>query len=262
MISFDTVMDWQEEHRFLKTAFDTALLCDGARSEIQFGHIRRSNRRSTDAEKARHEVCNHKFTDLSEASYGIALLNDCKYGLSVSGGQHAPCRLHKGGMRPDQEGDKGIHRCRYAILPHAAPFSSQSVIRPAYAFNYAPIVIQGGAAPVSLAAIDKKNIVIEAIKPCEDATRAYIVRLYEAMGDYTTASMNLRPSGDEHTGMQHAGRGTGGGRRQRAHLPPVRDQNDQGELLTHKQHVKGKADERTYGQGNQIFVSLGYENPK
>jgi len=190
MISFDTVMDWQEEHRFLKTAFDTALLCDGARSEIQFGHIRRSNRRSTDAEKARHEVCNHKFTDLSEASYGIALLNDCKYGLSVSGGSMR-LSLHKGGMRPDKEGDKGIHRCRYAVLPHAAPFGAQSVIRPAYAFNYAPIVIQGGAAPVSLAAIDRSNIVIEAVKPCEDAARAYIVRLYEAMGDYTTASMTF-----------------------------------------------------------------------
>lgn len=190
LISFDTVIDWREEHYFLKAAFDTALLPDGARSEIQFGHIRRSNHRSTDAEKARHEVCNHKFTDLSEPGYGIALLNDCKYGLSVSGGSMR-LSLHKGGMRPDKEGDKGRHRCRYAILPHAAPFGAESVIAPAYRFNYEPLLVGADSALPSLAAFDRPNVVIEAVKPCEDAQRAYILRAYEAMGDYTTAALTL-----------------------------------------------------------------------
>ena len=113
MIAFDTVMDWHEGHRFLKAAFDTALHCDGVRSEIQFGHMRRSNHRSTDVEKARFEICNHKYSDLSENSYGIALINDCKYGLSVNEGSMR-LSLHKGGLRPDREGDMGRHVCRYA----------------------------------------------------------------------------------------------------------------------------------------------------
>ena len=29
---------------------------------------------------ARFEVCAHKFADLSEYGYGVAILNDCKYG--------------------------------------------------------------------------------------------------------------------------------------------------------------------------------------
>jgi len=188
LVAFDTVMDWQEEHRFLKTAFDTALLADGARSEIQFGHIRRSNRRSTDAEKAKHEVCNHKFTDLSEAGYGIALLNDCKYGLSVEGGSMR-LSLHKGGMRPDSQGDKGRHRCRYAILPHAAPFGAEAVIQPAYTFNYKPVQLPGKADLPAFVTVDSPGVIIESVKPCEDTQRAYILRLYEAQGDFTTASL-------------------------------------------------------------------------
>ncbi|MBE5767209.1 MAG: alpha-mannosidase [Clostridiales bacterium] len=190
MIAFDTEMDWQEEHRFLKAAFDTDLHADSMRSEIQFGSIRRSNHRSTDKEKARFEVCNHKYSDMSENSYGIAILNDCKYGISCENGSMR-LSLHKGGMLPDSKGDKGLHRCSYAILPHAGAFAAENVIRPAYAFNYAPVVVEGEADAASLLAVDKANIIVETVKPCEDAQNAYILRLYEAAGDWTTASVSI-----------------------------------------------------------------------
>lgn len=188
MVTFETIIDWHEEHRFLKTAFDTSLLADGVRSEIQFGHIRRSNHRSTDLEKARFEVCNHKYSDLSENSYGIALFNDSKYGLSVQEGSMR-LSLHKGGILPDSKGDKGRHYCRYAILPHAEAFGAACVIQPAYQFNYLPV--QGFATQESLVSVDAANIFIEAVKPCEDAQNAYILRLYDAVGDYTRAALRF-----------------------------------------------------------------------
>lgn len=188
MIVFDTVMDWQDDHRFLKTAFDTVLVADGVRHEIQFGHIRRSNHRSTDTEKARFEVCNHKYTDLSEHGYGIAILNDCKYGISVEEGSMW-LSLHKGGNRPDRMGDHGRHACRYAFLPHMGDFSAESVVQPAYMLNYAPVQKAGSCALPSLLSIDAPNVIIETVKPCEDAERAYIVRLYEATGAYSKASL-------------------------------------------------------------------------
>ena len=187
LVTFDTLIDWQEEHRFLKTAFDTALVCDGVRSEIQFGFLRRSNHRSTDVEKARFEICNHKYSDLSETGYGIALLNDCKYGLSVNEGSMR-LSLHKGGMLPDKCGDKGKHVMRYAILPHHADFGAESVILPAYAFNYAPVIIKGGKDSPSLVKADCANVVIETIKPSEDGGRCYILRAYEAAGQYANAT--------------------------------------------------------------------------
>ena len=183
LVSFDTVMEWQDDHRFLKVAFDTSLHCDGVRNEIQFGCIRRSNHRSTSVEKARFEICNHKYSDLSEANYGISLLNDSKYGVSVQEGSMR-LSLHKGGLRPDDHGDHGVHHCRYAILPHAEGFHAQSVVRPAYAFNYLPVAVEGGAEIETLCRVDDPNVIIETVKPCEDKQNAYILRLYEAVGGY------------------------------------------------------------------------------
>ena len=188
MIAFDTMIDWQEEHRFLKAAFDTALHADGVRSEIQFGYIRRSNHRSTVNEKARFEICNHKYSDLSENSFGIAILNDCKYGISARDGSMR-LSLHKGGMRPDRAGDKGVHRCRYAILPHGAGFGAESVVRPAYRFNYEALALPGRAAAESLLSVDAPGVIVETIKPCEDVQKAYIVRLYESAGDWARAKI-------------------------------------------------------------------------
>ena len=75
--------DWQDDHRFLKTAFDTSIFTDYARFEVQFGNVKRPTARNTTVEQAKFEVLNHKYTDLSESRYGAALLNDCKYGISV-----------------------------------------------------------------------------------------------------------------------------------------------------------------------------------
>ncbi len=190
LVTFETIMDWQDDHRFLKAAFDTALICDGVRSEIQFGHIRRSNHRATPVDKARFETCNHKYSDLSEANFGIALLNDSKYGLSVNEGSMR-LSLHKGGCLPDDRGDKGIHACRYAILPHMGGFGAETVVHPAYAFNYRPVAAADSAASESLCRVDDANVIIETVKPCEDTQRAYILRLYEAVGGCSRAHLSF-----------------------------------------------------------------------
>ncbi len=191
LVTFDTIMDWRDDHRFLKAAFDTAIQADGVRNEIQFGYIRRSNARSTSIEKARFEVCNHKYSDLSEANGGVAILNDSKYGISVRGGSMR-LSLHKGGCRPDDHGDKGIHVCRYALLPHDTPFGAESVIRPAYAFNYRPVIVErGSVSAASLCRVDDANVIIETVKPCEDTQKAYILRLYEAAGGYSRTHLTF-----------------------------------------------------------------------
>ena len=183
-------MTWQEEHRFLKAAFDTSLHCDDISSEVQFGCIRRTVHRSTDIEKARFEICNHKYSDLSELNYGIALLNDCKYGISANEGSMR-LSLHKGGIRPDIAGDKGRHICRYAILPHCEAFGAKCVVEPAYAFNYRPLIQPGIHEADAFVAVNAENVIIETIKPCEDTEQAYILRLYEATGDYTVAELTF-----------------------------------------------------------------------
>ncbi|MGN0545839.1 MAG: alpha-mannosidase, partial [Acutalibacteraceae bacterium] len=183
-IRFDTIMDWQDNHRFLKTAFDTSVQSNFARHEIQYGNVLRPTTRNNSIEKAKFEVVNHKYTDLSETRFGAAMLNDGKYGIGVEGGK-IRLSLHKGGTRPDFNGDRGIHRTVYSFLPHMGGFSSNEVIKPAYELNVPVVVGKGDYESVALVLPKADNVIVEAIKPCEDSERAFIARLYEAEGSFT-----------------------------------------------------------------------------
>lgn len=180
-VRFETLIDWQDEHRFLKTAFDTTVFTDTARQEVQFGYIRRPTTRNNAEEKAKFEVSNHKYTDLSETRYGAALLNDCKYGISVEDSK-MHLSLHKGGNRPDDRGDKGKHLCTYAFLPHQGGFCAENVIRPAYELNFHPVLLPGTVQQSSLLSLDTDHVIAETIKPAESGEKAFIIRLYEAEG--------------------------------------------------------------------------------
>lgn len=189
-VYFETRMDWQDNHRFLKTAFDVSVHTDFTRQEIQFGYLRRATTRNTVAEKARFEVCNHKYTDLSENGYGVSIFNDCKYGISVKDSQMR-LSLHKGGCRPDYNGDKGVHECAYAFCPHGRGFDAGTVIQPAYCFNYPVLTGAGEDERKSFAAVGCNNVFIEAIKPCEDTQRGFVMRLYEAEGTYANTVLSV-----------------------------------------------------------------------
>ncbi len=181
-IKFDTIIDWYEEHKFLKTSFDTTIVSDFTRQEIQFGYIKRPTTRNNLEEQAKFEVCNHKFCDLSELEYGVSILNDCKYGVSVKN-SNISLSLHKGGMRPDVRGDKGSHRLSYALVLHNG-FNFNNVIKKGYLFNY-PIISHFAKKQYEpILIIDKESIVVETIKPLEEVEKSFIIRLYESIGTY------------------------------------------------------------------------------
>lgn len=195
-VVFETRMDWQEEHRFLKTAFDTTIHTDYASQEVQFGYIRRVTNRNTEIEKAKFEVSNHKYTDLSDARYGAAVLNDCKYGISVQDGQMR-LSLHKGGCMPDFRGDKGIHECTYAFLPHMGSLAADNVIQPAYLLNERPLIVEGSLPMESLLELGTDHVIVEAVKPLEknekesSSEKGFILRLYEAEGAADTVTLRF-----------------------------------------------------------------------
>lgn len=189
-IVFETKIDWQDDHRFLKTAFDTTIHTDYASQEIQFGYIRRTTNRNTSIEKAKFEVSNHKYTDLSEPGYGTALLNDCKYGISVKDSS-MHLSLHKGGCRPDYRGDKGVHYCCYSFLPHIGGMRADNVTQPAYLFNVKPLTADGSISLDSLLQVNVPNVIVETVKPAEDTEKAFVLRLYEAEGTWTVAKLSF-----------------------------------------------------------------------
>jgi alpha-mannosidase len=188
-IDFETLIQWREAHAFLAVVFPLAVRAPSARHEIQFGHVERPTHRNTSEDRARFEVCQHKWTDLSENRFGVALLNDGKYGVSVQGGT-IRLSLHKGGCHPDPRGDAGDHTVTYSLLPHDGAFAAETVVRPAYELNLAPTIASGSADRPPLFTVDAPNLVVESVKPAGDG-RGYIVRLYECERQATTATVQF-----------------------------------------------------------------------
>jgi alpha-mannosidase len=176
-VDFETKVDWHEKHRLLKVGFDIDVLSPTFRNEIQFGYLDRPTHMNTSWEAAKSEVCNHKWSDLSENRFGVAVLNDCKYGISCKGSDMR-LSLHKGGCHPDPRGDEGLHYMTYSLLPHDGSFAVENVIRPSYELNVIPTVVKGKFDGSTLFTIDVPNVIVEAIKPAEDVD-GYVVRMYE-----------------------------------------------------------------------------------
>ena len=191
-IDFETVVDWNSTHSLLKAGFKVNVLSNDARFETQFGNIKRPTHENYGTDKTQFEVCNHKWTDLSDTRFGVAILNDCKYGISVNGNDMR-LTLHKGGCRPDLRGDKGVHKFTYSLLVHETGFSTDAVIKPSYELNYPALVFDGtvsGENIATLLSVDADNIIIETIKPAEDKN-GFIARVYETEGSYTTCNLSF-----------------------------------------------------------------------
>ncbi|KAI8597961.1 glycosyl hydrolases family 38 N-terminal domain-containing protein, partial [Dissophora ornata] len=84
-LDFHTEVEWHESRVLLKVEFMWDICSDFATYDSQFGVVRRPTTYNTSVDYAKFEVCGHKFADLSEHGYGVALLNDCKFGYSCHG---------------------------------------------------------------------------------------------------------------------------------------------------------------------------------
>lgn len=190
-LDFATRIDWHERHLLLKVAFPLDLRVTEARSEIQYGSIARPAHRNTSWDEARFETVAHRWVDLSEQGYGVALLNDGKYGHDI---HDATIRLSllRSPTYPDPEADQGAHDITYSLLPHLGEGARPEIITHAYALNRPPVVYapetdgqatgEGQAqAPEPLFSSQRAGVVIEAVKRAADGDDL-IVRVYEAIG--------------------------------------------------------------------------------
>ena len=97
-------IDWHEEHTLLKVCFRLAVHARTATYEMPFGYAERPTHWSTSWDRARYEVPGHRWADLSEHGFGVALLNDCKYGWSCLGDELRLSLLRAPRM-PDPDAD-------------------------------------------------------------------------------------------------------------------------------------------------------------
>ena len=119
----------------------------------------------------------HRFADLSEHGFGVAVLTDSKYGYSCFGNE-LRVSLLRSPKSPDPEADMGRHTFAYALLPHAGGWREGGVVAEGIRFN-APF--RRGEGSGSLASVDDTNLVLDTVKRAEDSD-AVVLRLYEAHG--------------------------------------------------------------------------------
>ncbi|MDR2953138.1 MAG: glycosyl hydrolase-related protein [Treponema sp.] len=190
-IDFDAKVTWREKRTLLKAEFDTAINSGQVRCETQYGHIMRNTHHNLMQDRARFEICAHKWISLEEEDSGIALMNDCKYGFDVEGGRMRVSLL-RSPAAPDPEADQGEHCFTYSILPFQGSFGTSGVIRSAYELNSpaeaasvpADQIISNAIQGVySFCTVEGNNVIIESVKAPEDGDRGeLILRLYECLG--------------------------------------------------------------------------------
>ena len=127
-----------------------------------------------------------------EDGYGVALLNDGKYGYSFRD-TTVGLSLLKGGIFPDPDADRGVHRFTYSLLPHAGDWREAEVTRRAYELN-APLsarpAVEGAPDRGSFLSCSAEHVVVETVKTADDGDGT-IVRLYEAHNRRGTAELSF-----------------------------------------------------------------------
>jgi len=178
-VDFVTTIDWREDHKLLKVNFPVDIHSDEAIHEIQFGHLRRPTHASRPFDADRFEVSNHKWTALAEENGGVAILNDCKYGVDVQKNS-INLTLLKAALAPDMHADRGLQQFTYAIYVYSGSFGDSGIVEEAYDLNVPVMALPGSGGTASLLRVSAPNVVVEAIKPAEDGSGDVVVRLYEA----------------------------------------------------------------------------------
>ncbi|MFZ6030958.1 MAG: alpha-mannosidase [Chloroflexota bacterium] len=214
-LDFVTRIHWREVQCMLRVAFPLAVHADEAAFDIQFGHIRRPTHRNTTWDLAHDEVAAHKWVDVSQRDFGVALLNDAKYGHKVKQAPFGnvidlnllrsvpypgPRLVKDGEVRTGEPHhaytDQAEHHFTYALYPHPGDLIDGRVIQAAYELNVPlrmmPLAPQPGELPRqgSFLRLDRPNVLIEAVKQAEDG-EAIVVRLYEATGASVKTTLYL-----------------------------------------------------------------------
>jgi alpha-mannosidase len=190
-LDIENDVEWRERQKLLKVGFQFAVTPDSATFEIPYGTIGRSGQPRTQAERAKWEVPGHRWADVSTSDYGVAVVNDSKYGWDYRDGR-LRLSLLKAAIWPDSAADRGRHTFRFAVYPHAGDWRAGRVERVAAEYNTPLVAVPATAHPgplgrrVSFATVEPGNVQITWLKRAEDSERL-VLRLVEWHGRATDA---------------------------------------------------------------------------
>ena len=181
-LEFATTCTWRERHYLLKARFPLAVRADQATFETAFGVVRRPTHANTSWDAARFEVAGHRFAVLAEPGYGVALLNDGRYGHHAHASELG-LTLLRSPTFPDPYADEGEHAFTYALLPHAGDWLAGGVLMEAEDLNQPLLArpVSAALSPWQPLRVAGAAVALGALKPSESGD-ALVLRLYEPQG--------------------------------------------------------------------------------
>lgn len=197
-IDIKNEIDWDDGCLLLKADFPVDVNAMKATFDIQFGNVERTTHENTLWDFAQFEACAHKWADMSDNGFGLAVLNDCKYGYSAKDG-HLTLSLLRSATDPQPEQDRTRHVFTYSLYPHAGPAAASRVVQAGYSLNHPLYAVLCGArrgawperfSLVQLAQADADHVILETVKKAEDSD-ALILRLYETWNRATDCTLRF-----------------------------------------------------------------------
>lgn len=192
-IDFVTTVDWQERQQLLKVKFDVNIRATEAIFDIQHGNVKRPTHWNTSWDIAKFETVGHQWADVAQMDYGVALLNDCKYGYDIKGNQ-LRLSLLKGATYPDPQADLGSHTLTYSLFPHQGDFATGQVMEEAWEINAPLSQLQTEMASIPLEIEADESVIIDALKLAEDQS-GWILRCYDHLGSDRDVTIHCHGTG-------------------------------------------------------------------
>ena len=177
-----THLDWRDRRALLRSLTPARVRARHAIAECAFGVIERPTHQNTSWEAAAFEWTAHRFVDLAEPGFGLALLNDAKYGHSVRGNVLG-LSLVRAPVYPDPLADEGEQRFTYALMPHESPWrdsvraEAEALNQPLFALPVSGVA-EGVLRPLSLEGL---AVALAGFKSAEDGD-GLVLRVYEPAG--------------------------------------------------------------------------------
>ena len=182
-LDVETQIQWRDRHCLLRTLTPVDIRTTHATFEHAHGVVRRTTHDNTNWDQAQFEVPGHRFADMSEPGFGVALLNDAKYGHSAKRNMLG-LSLVRSPVYPDPLADEGEQSFTYALYPHAGDWHAGGVREEAEDLNQPLLAVAasglaaGMTTPLAATGI---AAALSGFKPGEDG-KSLIFRVYEPAG--------------------------------------------------------------------------------
>lgn len=196
-------LDWHERLKMLKFSFPVNVDSPVATYETSYGHIVRTANGDEDPGQRWIDVTGKQ----DGKSYGLAVINDAKYGYSIKGNDmrisvmRSAVFAHHNPKVLDMEKeyiwmDQGIHTFKMMLAPHKDSWKESNIVHLAEVLVAPPVSIyqgiHGGKLPKSgsLLSTDKQNVIVSSVKLAED-NDDIIIRCVETSGIKSDVKLNL-----------------------------------------------------------------------